>query len=82
MPAQDYVIDVCKNTHPEELKKTVAASIAYWTSETKKYKLISDEEAGDHLRVYASNIKDGIYTPGTSTPWDGDVILVYERSAG
>jgi len=79
MPAKDYVIDVCKNSDAEELKKLVAASTAYWTSEAKQYKLLSDDEAGDYLRVFASSIKDGIYKPGKSTPWDGDVVLVYER---
>ena len=45
MPAKDYVIDVCKNSDTEELKKLVAASTAYWTSEAKQYKLLSDDEA-------------------------------------
>ena len=76
------VVDICNHDDAEKLKELVAASVAYWTSEQKGFKLISDRVGSDFLVVNeGSAIKDNVFKPGPTTfAQQGSVALVFERA--
>lgn len=75
------VVEICNSDDAEKLKELVAASIAYWTSDQKGFKLISDRTGSDFLVVNeGASISANVYKPGATTfAQQGEVALVFER---